>query len=98
MGRSLAALLAAVAIGFCLTIGVSLAHADSTCPGSDASAPRFCTAWSMIDHAPVVVAPVIPVPARPEPAVWLPVRDAQPLGRWHHPAASPPRAPPTRSS
>jgi hypothetical protein len=95
--RSLAALLAAAAIGFCLTVGASLAHADSSCPGSDASAPRFCAQSGMIDHALVVVAPVLPVTMRPEPAVWLPVSQPQPLGTWHHPATSPPRAPPARS-
>jgi hypothetical protein len=94
--RGLAALLAAVAVGFCLTVGASLAHADGSCPGSDASAPRFCAQSGMIDHALVVVGPVIRGIARPEPAVWLPVSDAQPLGPWHDQAASPPRAPPAR--
>jgi hypothetical protein len=95
--RRIAALLAAVAVGFCLTVGASLAHADGSCPGSDASAPRFCAQAGMTDHALVVVAPVIPITARPEPAAWLPVSRAQPLGKWRHPAASPPRAPPARS-
>jgi streptogramin lyase len=93
----MAALLAAVAVGFCLTVGASLVHADGSCPASDASSPRFCAQSGMTDHALVVAAPVIPVTARPEPAVWLPVSHAQPLGKWHHRAASPPRAPPTRS-
>ncbi len=90
-------MLVAVAVGFCLTFGASLAHADGACPGSDASAPRFCAQSDMTDHALVVAAPVIPITARPEPAAWLPVSHAQPLGKWRYPAASPPRAPPARS-
>jgi hypothetical protein len=96
-GRGIAALLAAVAIVFCLSVGASLAHADDSCPDSDASAPRFCAQSGMADHALVVVTPVMPVTMRPESVVWLPLSDAQPLGTWHHPAASPPRAPPSRS-
>jgi hypothetical protein len=92
--RSLVVLLTIALVGFCLTVGASLGHAERACPGSEVSVARVCALPEMLDPALVVVAPVLPVTARPGLAVSLPVTLAQPLGRSHHPDASPPRAPP----
>jgi len=94
--RGMAALLAAVIVGFCLVASAPLAGAEGACAGSDASSPRFCVQSGMVDHALVGVASVVPVPPAPEPAFWLPVNRTAPLAVLHQPAASPPRAPPAQ--
>ena len=92
--RSLAALLTVVIVGFCLAAGMHDAGAAAGCPTSD-GAPRFCAQSSMVDHAPVVVAPVRPVAPAPEPGVWVPAGASGWPDAQRHVVTPSPRAPPS---
>ena len=92
--RSLAALLTVVIVGFCLAASTHDAGAAAGCPTPD-GALRFCAQSSMADHAPVVIAPVIPVAAEPEPGVWVPAAASGWPDAQRHLLTPAPRAPPS---
>lgn len=91
----LAALVAVAIVGFCVAASAPHAGAEGTCPGSDASSPRFCAQSGLVDHGLVVAAPIVPVASEPESGPWLPVSRSEPAGFPRLAAASPPRAPPS---
>jgi len=89
----LAVLLAVAIVGLCLVAGAYDAGAAGSCPSPDGS-PRFCAPSGLADHALVVVAPVVPAAAAPEPETWVLVIAGERSEFQRHLATAAPRAPP----